>query len=216
MLGKFRNSVVGGVTGAAIFAVLGWVVFKFHNNYVIEFIMPPMVEENEFGNPPLLTKLDERYVKQTTESTDNAGDDIKKKLSNLKRDFDNLKRDVDKLQVESATSAADPPQKIARVRLYLSTVRGEEDSVVLNGDSSKLARDIRYGARYGVTLADDQFSEDTAGFLNAEFQHLDAPGQGRYAAIGRIPERHFKRLNGSLLGYVDADLHLRVTEKTRQ
>ena len=219
MAGEFVKSVVGAVAGAMICGLLGWAVFALHDDYVIRFVMPPMVDPNGHPPGPLLVKLDDRYALKPEESTDNAGDtavqrtavdDIEEELRALRHVVDQLRDSVEQTgsQVEPATSPVDPPQKIEGVRLYLSTVEGEEDLVVLNGDSPRLAQDIRYGALYGVSLAGGQFSEDDEGLLRAELQRLDAPGQGGYAAIGRIPIRHFEKLGGRSRGYVVADLHL--------
>lgn len=154
---------------------------------------------------PLIAKLDDHYVLKTEDSTDDgdtdnvqrsAVDRIEEELLKLRHVVEELRIEIIEpaSPVEPAASPVDPLKKIDDARLYLSTVEGEEDLIVLNGNSPRLANDIRYGALYGLSLPDAQRLDENEGLLRAELRGLDTPGQGGYAAIGRIPKRPFERL----------------------
>ena len=220
MAGEFRKTVLGVVTGTAICGILGWAVFALHDDYVVGFVMPAMVETSATRTEaPLIAKLDGRYMRKPEESTDDAADDkarwravepIQKELRRLRHAVEELRQEVEPIRSAAgpAGSPLDPPWTIPRVRLYLSTVEGEEHSVVLNGNSPRLAEDVRYGAQYGVSLPGGRILGQGERWLRAELRSLDAPGQVGDAAIGRVPKRYFDALGGRTLGYVVADLHL--------
>ena len=194
-------------------AVLGWVVAAVADDIVLDFVMPPMVGSTDklFGSAPLVSLLDDRYVRSPDDDNQNEGqrisiDEVREAVR------EELEGHVDAYhQSDGVTGGAQnaaATQEVENVRLYLSTVEGEDSLIVLNGNNPML-RNILHGdlfvvSRSGV-VPDETASQSP---LRAELRNLDAPGQGMYASIGRVPQQHFERLGGRVFGYVDADIRL--------
>lgn len=204
------GKVVVPIVSSVLLVVFGWMVVTVADDFVIQFVMPPMFKAESGGTAPLYRRLDTRYMRRPDE---NSGveeqpisiNDVREAVKEeLRHHLEALhKPDVVSEEAQQATAT----QKVENVRLYLSTVEGEENLIVLNGSSPRLSQNIRYGALYVVSRT-GTFADQNASPLRAELRNLDAPGQGIYAVIGRIPTQHFERLGGRQLGYVDADIHL--------
>ena len=204
------KNVLGTVIGIALTAVLGFAVVVLHDDYVIKLVMPPMIVESPaHGTAPLLVKLDQRYRQLDDEAALTTREDpMEPVIEEIQNALRNLRRDIAELRPpEPSPPMLGPAVTIERVRLYLSTVQGEENLIVLNGNSPTLSKDIRYGGQYALSLAGAAVNT-TEPPLRAELRNLHAPDQPEHAAIGRIPQRYFNKLDGRSRGYVVADIHL--------